>query len=141
MGLYDSPWIMICHRPLTQVAPGLRVLHDRQAPLLELVHRGIHVARHVEQQVLAHEAHEVDARVAHVVLGIVLAPARAHVAVDRVQALGHRAGAIDVRLLGDHDLLVLAPEPRLPGGAGAAQPRTDDQDVDAVFDDRLVGHQ
>ena len=96
---------------------------------------------HVEQQVFPHQPHQVDASVADMVLGIVLAPAGAHVAVDGVQALGDRAGAIDVGLLGNDDLLVLAPEPGFPGGTRAAKTRTDDQDVDAVFDDRVVGHQ
>jgi hypothetical protein len=94
----------------------------------------------VEQQVLAHHPHQVDAGVADMVFRLVLAPARAHVAVDGVQALGDRARAIDIGLFGDDDLLVLTPESRLPGGAGAAQARTDDQDVDAVFDDGVVGH-
>jgi hypothetical protein len=126
---------------ITQVAPGFRVLHDGQAPLLELMHRGVDVTRHVEQKVLAHHTHQVDARVADMVLGLVLAPAGAHVAVDCVQTLGDRTRTIDVGLLGDDDLLVLAPEPRLPGGTGASQACTDDQNVDAVFDDRFVGHQ
>src|SRR5690606_3575636 len=74
------------------------------------------------------------------VLRLVLSPARAHVAVDRVQALGDRTRTIDVRLLGDDDLLVLPPETRFPGGSGAAQSCTDHEDVDAVFGDGLVGH-
>jgi hypothetical protein len=55
--------------------------------------------------------------------------------------LGDRAGAIDVGLLGNDDLLVLAPEPGFPCGTRAAETRADDQDIDAVFDDRVVGHQ
>jgi hypothetical protein len=126
--------------PFTQIAPGFRVLHDRQAPLLELMHRRVHVARHIEQQVFPHQPHQVDARIAHMVFGIIFAPARAHIAVDRVQTLGDRTRAIDIRLLGNHDLLVLAPESRFPCGAAAAKARADDQNVDAVFDDRFGAH-
>ena len=103
--------------PFTQIAPGFRVLHDGQAPLFELVHRGVDVTGHVEQQVFAHQPHQVDTSVADMVLRLILAPPGAHVAVDGVQALGDRAGAIDIGLLGNDDLLVLPPEPRLPGGA------------------------
>ena len=127
--------------PFTQIAPGFRVLHDGQAPLFELVHRGVDVTGHVEQQVFPHQPHQVDASVADMVLRIIFAPAGAHVAVDGVQALGDRTGAIDIGLLGNDDLLVLAPEPGLPCGTGAAKARTDDQNIDAVFDDRFVSHQ
>ena len=127
--------------PFTQIAPGFRVPHDGQAPLFELVHRGVDVTGHIEQQVFAHQPHQVDARVADMVLRIIFAPSGAHVAVDGVQALSDRAGAIDIGLLGNDDLLVLPPEPGLPGGAGAAETCTDDQDIDVVFDDRFVGHQ
>src|SRR6185503_4381318 len=44
----------------TKVVPGFRVLHDGQAPLLELVHGRVDVTRHVEQQVFAHQTHQVD---------------------------------------------------------------------------------
>ena len=36
---------------------------------------------------------------------------------------------------------VLAPESGLPGGTAAAKARTDDQNIDAVFDNRFVSHQ
>ncbi len=127
--------------PFTQIAPGVRVLHDGQAPLFELVHGGVNVAGHVEQQVFAHQPHQVDASVADMVLRIVFAPPGAHVAVDGVQALGDRAGAIDIGLLGNDDLLLLAPEPGLPCGTGAAKACADDQDIDVVFDDRFMAHQ
>ena len=39
---------------LALVAPGFRVPHDGQAPLLELVHRGVHVPRDIVAQVFAH---------------------------------------------------------------------------------------
>ncbi len=96
---------------------------------------------HVEQQVFPHQPHQVDTGVADMILRFVFAPTRAHVAVDGVEPLGDRTGAVDIGLLGNDDLLVLAPEPCLPGGAGAAEARTDHQDIDAVFDDRFVGHQ
>ena len=62
------------------------------------------MAGDVVAQIFAHETHEVVARVAHMVLGLVLVPLHAHVAVDRVQALSHRAAALDVRLLDDDNL-------------------------------------
>ena len=90
----------------TLVSAGLRIAHQRQAPFLELVHGRVDVACHVEQQVFANHAHQIDTRVAHVIFRIVLAEAGAHVAVDRVQALCHSAGAVDVGFFGDDDFLV-----------------------------------
>jgi hypothetical protein len=75
-----------------------------------------------------------------VILRIVLSETGAHVAVDRVQALSDSTRAVDVRLLSDDDLLVLAPVAGLERGASAAQACTADQDVDVVFDDSLVSH-
>ena len=124
-----------------KVVTRLRVLHDRQAPFLELVHRRIHVTRHVEEQILAHHPHQVDAGVADVIFRVVLAPARAHVAVDRVEALCDGAGAVDIGLLGDDDLFVLTPETGLPGGPGASKTRPNDKNVDIVFNDGFMGHQ
>ena len=43
--------------PLAQIGARFRVSHDRQAPFLELVNRGIHVTGHVKQQILTHQAH------------------------------------------------------------------------------------
>ena len=99
------------------------------------------MAGHIEQQVFAHQPHQVDTRVADMVLRLILTPPGAHVAVNGVQTLGDRAGAIDIRLLGNNDLLVLTPEPGLPGGTAAAEACTDNQNIDVVFDDRIVGHQ
>lgn len=96
---------------------------------------------HIEQQVFAHQPHQIDAGVADMVLRFIFAPPRPHVAVDGVQTLGDRAGAIDIGLLGNNDLLVLTPEPCLPGGTAAAEACTDNQNIDVVFDDRIVGHQ
>ena len=59
----------------SQIPAGLRVLHDRQAPLLELVDRGVDMPGDVVDQVLPHQPHQVAACVAHEVLRLVLAPA------------------------------------------------------------------
>ena len=64
---------------------------------------------------------------------VVLAEARTHVAVDRVQALGYRAGTIDVCLFGNDDLFVLAPISGFERCTGTTEASTDDQDVDIVF--------
>jgi hypothetical protein len=125
----------------TLIRTRLGIAHQRQAPLLELVHGRVDVTRHVEQQVLAHHPHQVDTRVADMVFGVVLAPAGAHVAVDRVQALGHGTRTVDVGLFGNDDLLVLPPVSGLESSARSAQSRASDQDVDIVFDDSLVSHQ
>ncbi len=114
---------------LALIPAGLGVFHDRQTPLLELVHRGIDVPRDVVAEILPHQPHQVIARVAHVVLGLVLVPVHAHVAVDRVQPLGHRAAALDVGFLDTDDLEVASPVPGLVSGAAAAHPATDDEDV------------
>ena len=127
--------------PFTQISPRFRVPHDGQAPLFELVNRRVDVTGHIEQQVFPHEPHQVDTSVADMVLRFIFAPTRAHVAVDGVQALSDRTRAIDIGLLGNDDLLVLPPESGFPGGTGTAKACTDDQNVDAVFDDRFVSHQ
>ncbi len=111
------------------VAAGLRVLHDRQAPLLELVHRGVDVPRDVVAQVLAHQAHQVVARIAHMVLGLVLAPLHAHVAVDGVEALRDGAAALDVGFLDADDLQVASPVARFVGRAATGHAAADDEDV------------
>ena len=121
---------------LALVASGLGVAHDRQAPFLELVHRGIHVPGDVVPEVLAHQPHEVVARVADVVLGLVLTPLHAHVAVDGVEALGDRAAALDVRFLDAHDLQVAPPVAGLVGCPAAGHAAADDEDV-RVDEDRL----
>ena len=96
---------------------------------------------HVEQKVFADHAHQVDAGIANVIFRIILAPARAHVAVDRVQTLRDRAGAVDIGLLGNDNLLVLSPEPCFPSGTRATKACADNKDVDIVFDNGLVSHQ
>ena len=111
------------------VPPGLGVPHDRQAPLLELVHRGVDVPGDVVAEVLTHQTHEVSACVADVVFGLVLVPLHAHVAVDRVQALRDGAAALDVRLLDADDFQVAAPVPGLVGGSAPAHAATDDKYV------------
>ena len=111
------------------VPSGLGVFHHRQAPFLELVHRAVHMPGDVVAQVLAHQAHEVVARVAHMVLGLVLAPLHAHVAVDGVEALGDRAAALDVRFLDADDLQVAPPVAGLVGRPAAGHAAADDEDV------------
>ena len=111
------------------IASGLGVAHHRQAPFLELVHGAVHVPGDVVAQVLAHQAHEVVAGVADVVLGLVLAPLHAHVAVDRVETLGDGAAALDVRFLDADDLQVAPPVPRLVRRAAAGHAAADDEDV------------
>ena len=124
----------------TQERAGLRVTHDRHAPFFKLVNRGVNVARHVEQQVFTNHAHEVDTRVAHVIFRVVLAEAGAHVAVDCVQTLCNSTGTVDVRLLGDDDLLVLAPVARFESCTCTAEACARDEDVDIVFYDSFVSH-
>ena len=111
------------------VPPGLRVPHDRETPLLELVHRGVDVPGDVVAQILPHQTHEVVARVADMVFGLVLVPLHAHVAVDRVQALRDRAAALDVRFLDADDLQVAPPVAGFVGGPAAAHAAADDEDV------------
>ncbi len=113
----------------TLITPRFRVAHDRQAPFLELVHRRVHVPRDVVAQVLTHEAHQVIAGVTYVVLWLVLVPLHAHVAVDRIQALGNRAAALDICFFDAHDLEVAAPVPGLVGGAATGHPAADDENV------------
>ena len=81
------------------VPPGFRVPHDREAPLLELVHRGVDMPGDVVAQILPHQTHEIVAGVADMVFGLILVPLHTHVTVDGIQALRHRAAALDVRFL------------------------------------------
>src|SRR6266850_5667978 len=85
--------------------------------------------RDVVAQVLAHQAHEVVAGIADMVLGLVLAPLHAHVAVDRVETLGDGAAALDVRFLDADDLQVASPVARFVGRAAAGHAAADDEDV------------
>ncbi len=80
-------------------------------------------------EILAHQPHQVVAGVADVVLGLILVPLHAHVAVDRVEALRDRAAALDVRLLDADDLEVAPPIPRFVGRAAAGHAATDDEHV------------
>ena len=112
-----------------QIPPGFRVLHHRKAPLFELVHRGVHVPRDVVAQIFAHQPHQVVARVADMVLGLVFVPLHAHVAVDRIQALRHRAAALDVGFLDADDLQVASPIPGFVGGPTARHATADDENI------------
>ena len=111
------------------ITPGFRVLHDGKAPLLELVHRGVDMAGDVVAEILAHQTHEVVAGVADMVLGLVLVPLHAHVAVDRIQALGHGAAALDIRLLDADHLQVAPPVSGLVSRPAAGHAAADDQDI------------
>jgi hypothetical protein len=85
------------------------------------VNSGIDVTGHIEQQVFAHQTHQVDTRIPHVVFRVILAPTGAHVAVDGVKPLGDCAGAVDIGFFGNDDFLVLAPEPVPPRPAPATR--------------------
>ena len=124
-----------------KVLSRVRVFHDRQTPVFKLVNRAVDVAGHIEQQILADHAHQIDPCITDVIFGVILAPARTHVTVDRVEALSNRTRAVDIGFLGDDDLFVLAPIASLESGARAAQTCTDDQYVDTVFDYRFMSHQ
>src|SRR5438445_13591344 len=63
------------------------------------------------------------------VLGLVLAPLHAHVAVDGVETLGDGAAALDVRLLDADDLQVASPVPGFVGRPATGHPAADDEAV------------
>src|SRR5262249_32632937 len=111
------------------IPPGFGVAHDRQTPFLEFVHRGIDVASDVVAQIFAHHAHQIVARVADMVLGLIFIPMHAHVAVDRIESLGDRAAALDVGFFDAHDFQIAAPVSGLVGGAAAAHAAADDENV------------
>ena len=113
----------------SQIAAGLRVLHDRQTPFLEHMDRGIDMAGDVEDQVLAHQAHQVASRVAHEVFRLVLAPLHAHIAVDCRQAVSDGAAPFDVRLFDNDNLQVASPVSGFVSGAAAAEAAAYDEDV------------
>jgi hypothetical protein len=79
-------------------------LPDRQAPLLEQVHRVVDVAAEVVGQVVARDAHQVVGDHAGVVGRVLLG---ADVGVDRGQALRHGAGAVHGGLVDQLDLQFL----------------------------------
>ena len=83
----------------------------------------------VVTEILAHQPHEIVARVADVILRLVLIPLHAHVAVNGVEALGHGAGAFDVRLLDADDLQITPPVAGLVGRATTRHAATNDQDI------------
>src|SRR5205809_8092792 len=63
------------------------------------------------------------------VLGLVLAPLHAHVAVDGVETLGDGAAALDVRFLDEDDLQVASSVPGFVGRPATGHPAADDEDV------------
>src|SRR2546428_1719111 len=63
------------------------------------------------------------------VLGLVLAPLHAHVAVDGVETLGDGAAPLDVGLLDADDLQVATPVARFVGCPAPGHAAADDEDV------------
>ena len=125
--------------PFTDV-PALRRLPDRKTPLLEQVNRGVHVARHVVDEVLAHDPHQVRANILDEIFRGVLTPAHAQVGVDRRQALRYSTAPLDGGLLDHDDLEVLAPVLRLIRGAAPGHAAADHEHV-AVDNFSLNVHQ
>ncbi len=111
------------------ITTRLRIFHDWQAPLFEQVNRGIDMPGYVVAQILTHQTHEVVARVADMVLGLVLIPLHAHVAVNRIQALRNGATALDVRFFDNDDLFVASPIPGFVSGATTGHTAADDEDI------------
>src|SRR4029079_8556904 len=93
------------------ISPVLRVSHDRQAPLLELVHRGVDMPRNVVAQILTHQPHQVVPRVADMIFELIFVPLHAHVAVYSIKPLRDGSAPLDVRLLDAYDLQITAPVP------------------------------
>ena len=92
----------------------------------------------VVAQILPHETHEVVPCVADMVLGLVLVPLHAHVAVDRIQALSDGAAALDVRLLDDDNLSVAPPVPGFVRSPAPAKAAADDEDI-RIHEHRFSG--
>jgi hypothetical protein len=63
------------------------------------------------------------------VLGLVLIPLHAHVAVDGIQALRDRAAALDIRLFDADNLQVASPVPGFVCRPAASHAAADDEDV------------
>jgi hypothetical protein len=115
-----------------------RLFPDRQSPLFEIVHRIVDVPADIENQVLAGNAHQVPAHVAHVVHRVVFA----HVGIDRGQAHGHGAGTVHGGFV--HQLHREVYALRLGGldplhdfesGAATRHTAADQQNVDFFLDD------
>ena len=112
-----------------QVAPGFRVAHYGQTPLLELVHRRVDMPGDVVTQILAHQPHEVVARIADMIFGLVLVPLHTHIAVDGVKTLRYRATALDVCLFDADNLEIASPVPGFVGGPTARHTTAHDKDI------------
>ncbi len=87
------------------------------------------MAGDVVAEVLAHQTHEVVAGIADVVLGLVLVPLHAHVAVDGVEPLRDGAAALDVGLLDADDLEIATPVAGFVRGAAPGHAAADDENV------------
>src|SRR3989339_1088772 len=111
----------------TQEGTFLLVAHNGQTPLFKVMHGGVYVTCHVEQQIFTYHAHQVDTRIAHMIFRVVLTKASTHVAVNRIQALGYRARTHDICLFGDNDLLVLTPISSFKCSTCSTQTRTYNQ--------------
>ena len=122
------------------VTAVLGVAHERKTPFFEFVHRRINVPGHVVGEILPNYPHQVIARIAHMILGLVLIPLHTHIAVDGVKALCNRATAVDVGFFGHDDLHIAAPVTCFIGGTRAAHAPADNQNV-AIFKNRLEAHQ
>src|SRR4029077_8621684 len=111
------------------IPPGLGVAHNGQAPFLEFVDRGVDVPGDVVAQIFTHQSHQVVARIADMVFGLIFVPMHAHVAVDRIKPLGDRAAALDIGFFDADDFQIAPPVSGLIGGAAAAHAAADDEDV------------
>ena len=111
------------------IPPGLRVSHDRETPFLELVHGGIDMASDVVAQILAHQTHEVIARVADMIFGLIFVPVHAHVTIDGIQALSDCSAPLDVGFFDAYNFEVTSPVSGFVGGAAPTHAATDDENV------------
>ncbi len=91
------------------------------------------MARHIEQQVLSHHAHQIDTCIAHVIFGVILAKARAHVTVNGVEPLSDCTGTINIGFFSNNYFLVLPPVARFKRGTGTTEACATDQNIDIVL--------
>ena len=92
----------------------------------------VHVAADVIDEVVAGEAHQVGGDHPAVVFRLLLA----EIGVDRGEAHGDRAGAVDACLVDEGDFYVVAhPALHLECSTASGHAATDDEDVCLVFND------
>ena len=87
------------------------------------------MAGDVITQVFAHETHEVVAGITDMILGLVLVPLHAHVAVNCIQTLGDRTAALDVRLFDADNLQVPPPVPGFVCSPTAGHTAADNENI------------